>query len=317
MYKEFYGFAEEPFALGFDSGFLFLTEGHKRILETLLAGVKSRKGYMLLTGERGVGKTTLIRHFISLRGKKIKMVPVFQNFGTVEEILEIILRELDLTVGERSKSQMGKQLREYLIQKASLDETLVIIIDNAQDFSKEVLEDLRLLPVEDPRRPWSLQEIFVGDSGIEEIMNSEGLKQLGQRITVRCTLEPLNEIESRRYIESRLARVGSGSSKVFTPDALDLICQLSKGIPRLINMVCYLALANGFSLSKKKVDSAAVEDVVSILGRQKPGRGQRWGNSMRALADTLGKSRLIMKISYTLLAYSFISGIIFYFLTRE
>lgn len=317
MYKEFYGFSEEPFGLEPNSGFLFITEKHKKILESLLDGVRNRKGFMLLTGERGVGKTTLIQHFISLLGEKIKAVELCQNFETVEEILETILRELEIPVGERTKNRMGEQLGEYLNQKAAVDETLVIVIDNAQDLSKEMLEELRLLAVQDPRRPSFLLEIFVGDFGIEEIMHSEGLKQLGQRIAVRCMLGPLNETESRQYIESRLSGVGSESSKVFTPEALDLICRHGKGIPRVINMICYLALSMGYALSKKKVDSAAVEDIVSILGRQKPHRGPRRQSSIRALANAFGKSRLIMKISHTLLAYSFISGIIFNCFGRE
>jgi general secretion pathway protein A len=317
MYKEFYGFTKEPFALGSDPGFLFLTGQHKKILESLLDGIRDRKGYMLLTGERGVGKTTLMRHFMGLLGEKIKPVHLCRNFETLEEILETILRQLELPVGERSMSLMRKQLEEYLTQKAAIDETLLLIIDNAQGLSREVLEELRLLAAQDPRKPRLLQEIFVGDSGVEEIFYSEGLKQLGQRIAVRCVLEPLNEMESRQYIESRLAGVGSGSSKVFTPEALGLICLHGKGIPRIINMISYLALSAGYALSKEKVDSTSVEDMVSILGRQRPNRGARGKSVIQALADSFGKSSLIMRLSYALLAYSFISGIIFYFYGRE
>jgi general secretion pathway protein A len=317
MYKEFYGFTEEPFGLGPNPGFLFLTENHKKILDSLLDGVNNRKGFILLTGERGVGKTTLIRHFISLLGEKVKALELSRNFETVEEILETILRELGLPVAEPSKSRMGAQLGEYLNQKAAVDEILVIVIDNAQDLSKEILEELRLLAGQDPRRPRVLQELFVGDSPIEEIMGSEGMRQLGQRIEVKCALEPLNEMESRQYIESRLSGVGSESSKVFTPEALDLLCRYGKGIPQVINMICYLALSTGYALSKKKVDSTAVEDIVSILYREKAGREPRGESPIRALADAFGKSPRIMKVSYILLAYSFISGIIFYFFGRE
>ena len=317
MYKDFYGFTEEPFGLGPDPGFLFLTENHKKILNSLLDGVRNRKRFMLLTGERGVGKTTLIRHFIPLLGEKIKAVEICRNFETVEGIFETILRELEIPVGERSKSGMGEQLVEYLNQKAATDAALVMVIDNAQDLSKEVLEELRLLAGQDPRRASFLQEIFVGDSGIEEIIRSEGLRQLAQRIEVKCTVEPLNETESRQYIESRLSRVGSESSKVFTPAALDLLCLHGKGVPRVINMICYLALSTGYALSKKKVDSATVEDILSILGKQKPDWEPRGESSIQALADAFGKSPRIMKISYILLAYSLISGIIFFFFGRE
>jgi general secretion pathway protein A len=317
MYQEFYGFTEEPFGLGPNPRFLFLAESHKKILDSLLEGVNTRKGFILLTGERGVGKTTLIRHFVSLLGEKIKAVELSQKFETGEDMLEAILRELGLPVEEPSKSRMGAQLGEYLNQKAAADEILVIVIDNAQDLSKEILEELRLLAGQDPRRPRVLQEIFVGDSPVEEMLGSEGIKQLGQRIEVKCALEPLNERESRQYIESRLSGVGSESSKVFTPEALDLLCRHGKGIPRVINMICYLALSTGYALSKKKVDSAAVEDIVGILSRQKAGREPRGEGTIPAITDAFGKSPWIMKVSYILLAYSFISGIIFYFFGRE
>jgi general secretion pathway protein A len=179
------------------------------------------------------------------------------------------------------------------------------------------LEELRFLGVQDPRRPSFLLEVLVGDLGIEEKMHSEGLKKLGQRRKVRCVLCPMNEAESRQYIESRLASVGSGTSKVFTPEALDLICLHGKGIPRVINMISYLALSTGYVLSKEKVDSSVVADIVSILGRQKPLRRLRGGSFMRGLADSFGASSLIMRISYALLAYSFISWIITYFYGPE
>jgi len=201
MYKKFYGFAEEPFGLEPNPGSPFLTENHQKIIEFLTDGVRNRKGFMLLTGERGVGKKTLIRHFISLLWEKNKAVQLCRNFETVEEILETILLELELPVGEQSKSRMAEQLGEYLIRKAEIDEALIIVIDNAQDLSKEILEELRLLAVQDPRKPSFLLEIFVGDFGIEEIMHSEGLKQLGQRIAVRCMLGPLKEVESRHILK--------------------------------------------------------------------------------------------------------------------
>ncbi len=174
MYKEFYGFEEEPFGMDPNDRLLFLTENHTKILESLLDGVKDKKGFMMLTGERGVGKTTLIRHFAGLLGATNRVVQLCGNFASEEEILQAILRGLDLPVEDRDKGQMVEQLVEYLVQKARTDETIVLVIDDAQDLSKEILEEVRLLAGQDPRRPRFLQEIFGGMVDSKKLSDPKG-----------------------------------------------------------------------------------------------------------------------------------------------
>ncbi len=328
MHNQFYAFSQEPFALTPDPGFIFLTEHHVHLVDSLVEGIKQRKGFMLLTGEKGVGKTTLIHHFLSLLGGSTKAIPVFQTYPAIEDLLQYILQYLELPSERGNKSLMIAQFEEYLTRKADLDETPVIIIDEAQNLGREMLEELRLLAASDPRKPKFLQEILVADSGFEEMLNANDLQQLTQRIAVRCFLRPLSEEESRQYLEYRLHRVGGALSQVFTAEAVAFIIQKSRGIPRAINMLGYLALSAGYALSQKKIDTDLLEKVFPLLGGEKaealhlPGKEtagapQPMESAWGKLFDRLARSPRIMRISYALLAYSVVIWLIFLFLNLK
>jgi general secretion pathway protein A len=321
MHNEFYAFSQEPFGLSPDPRFLFLTEHMDELLDTLVDGIKHRKGFMLLTGAKGVGKTTLIHHLAGLTGQNIKVIPIYKNYRTIDEMLEFILKYLRLPLGGGNKGFMIAQFDEYLIQTSALDETPVMLIDEAQDLSREVLEELRLLAAPDPRRPKYLQEILVADTGFEEMLNSNNLQQLLQRIAVRCQLRPLNEEESWQYLEYRLTKVGGNLSKVFTPEAVTFIVQKSGGIPRVINMLGYLALSAGYSLSQKKIDAPLLERIFPLIGGEKQEalpfpekekaimpRHARF--AWEKLFVRLAGSPRIIRISYALLAYSVVIWLI-------
>jgi len=328
MHNEFYAFSQEPFSLSPDPKFFFLTEHMDELLDTLVDGIKQRKGFMLLTGAKGVGKTTLIHHLPSLMGQNIKVIPIYKNYRTIDEMLEFILKYLRLPLGGGNKGFMMAQFEEYLIQKSALDETPVMLIDEAQNLSREVLEELRLFAAPDPRRPKYLQEILVADTGFEEMLNSNDLQQLTQRIAVRCLLQPLNEEESWQYLEYRLTKVGGNVSKVFTPEAVAFIIQKSKGIPRAINMLGYLALSAGYALSQKKIDTPLLEKVFPLMGGEKPevlqlpdkakaSAPQPMESAWGKLSDRLARSSRIIRISYALLAYSVVIWLIFLFLNLK
>lgn len=328
MHNKFYGFSEEPFGLSPDPRFLFLAEHHLGLLDALVDGIKKRKGFMLLTGVKGVGKTTLIQHFASLMGQNVKLIPVYRNYETIDEMLEFILQSLRLPLGGGNKGFMIAQFEEYLIQKSALDETPVMLIDEAQNLNREVLEELRLFASPDPRRPKYLQEILVGDSGFEEMLNSSDLQQLTQRIAVRCLLRPLSEDESRQYLEYRLTEVGGSLSQVFSPEAVAFIVQKSKGIPRAIHMLGYLALSAGYALSQKKIDTPLLEKVFPLMGGEKPevlelhekakaSAPPPQGSAREKLFDRLARSPRMMRISYALLAYSLVIWLIFLFLNVQ
>jgi general secretion pathway protein A len=305
MYQNFFGFSEEPFNLNLDPRFIFLTERHRKILSLIVYGIKERKGFILLTGEKGVGKTTLvciIYLYLTTIDQKVKAIPIFQPNSTVEEYLETILRILRLPEKEGNRNFKISQLNDYMMEKSARGETLAVIFDEVHSLSRETLEDLRLLANPNPRRGGFLQEIFVGEPKIEKKLNSKGLRQLKQRIAIRCRLGPLTQDESRQYIEHRLNKVGSSASKVFTSDAAELISRYSRGNPRIINMICDKVLLAGFGQRKNKIDSAMVKEAFSNLKKRRPKGWLRETAISSWLMDSLGKSSFHRRFSYSLLA---------------
>ncbi len=315
MYNDFYQFSEDPFFLTPDSNFLFLPESHREVLDSILSGINERKGFMVVIGEKGVGKTTLIHHLMNLLDEKVKTVFVSQDLRTIENILEFILRDLDQPLEKKNKSFMIMQLEEYILQQSALDKTLVVIIDNAQNLGREVIEEIRLLAGTDPRKPKFIQEIFVGDGKFEEMLNFNLLRQLKQRISIRGLLEPFSENETRQYMEKRLALAGSKITDVFSAEAVDLICQYSGGIPLLTNLICHMVLVDGFVLSKKPIDAVLVENAISILEKHKYLQETKKEKFTARLSELLTTGSLIMKIAYSLLIYSSIAWIVFLLLS--
>jgi type II secretory pathway predicted ATPase ExeA len=257
MYKDFYGFSKDPFNFSPDPRFIFLTQHHREVLNSMIYGITERRGFILLSGETGTGKTTLVRHLIQVLDPKIKAIPVYQPPKSFDELLEVLLRNLNLPLGERSKRIMWSRFIDYISQDGGHYENYAIIVDDAQDLSKGILEELRELWNPNPER---LQEVFVGRPEIEDKLNSWDLRQLKQRIVIRCRLRPLTESESLGYIEHRLNMVGSKISEIFAPEALSSIYQYSQGNPRAINILCDKALSTGITLSQKPIDSSMVEE---------------------------------------------------------
>jgi general secretion pathway protein A len=314
MFKEFYSFSEDPFAIDPDPRFFFLTENHRKVLFSLVYGITETKGFILLLGETGTGKTTFIRHLLSMLGPHIKAIPIFDPPKTFDDLLGIILRELKLPLEEGNGSSRLWQLNEYLYQRSAQNETLLIILDEAQTLSKELLEQLRLLCNPDPIRPRFLQGFLAGEPDIADKLDSWDLRALKQRIVIRRQLRPLTEEESRQYIEHRLREVGSSLEEVFTPEAAALIYRHSRGIPRVIHILCYLALSTGYVLSQKKIDTPLIERILPLLDMQKPSVPQPMESPAMGFIDRLAKSPRMMRISYALLAYSLVIWLLFFFL---
>lgn len=300
MFKEFYSFSEDPFALEPDPRFFFLTESRRKVLFSLIYGITERKGVFLLLGETGTGKTTFIRHLLSMLGPHIRAIPIFAPPKTLDELLEVILRELKLPLEEGNGNSRLWQLNEYLYQRSAQNETFLIIVDEAQNLSIELLEQLRLLCNPDPIRPRSLRGFLVAKPDIADKLDSRDLRALKQRIVMRRQLGPLTEEESRRYIEHRLKEVGSSLEAIFTPEAAALICRHSRGIPRVIHRLCCLALSTGYVLSQKKIDAPLIKRILPLLHTQKPSVSQRMESLAMIFIDRLANSPRIMRISYAL-----------------
>jgi type II secretory pathway predicted ATPase ExeA len=266
MINEFFGFSENPFNATPDPKYLFLTESHQEALASMTYGIQEKKGFVCISGEIGTGKTTLIRHLLNTLSPSIRTVFIYHTLVSFEELLKEIVLELELPLGDQSKTHLIRQLNDYLIQRLSRDETLVLFIDEAQHLSQEVLEGLRLLSNLETERSKLLQMVLVGQVELEEKLNAPELRQFKQRIGIWRHLKPLAEQESRKYIQHRLEVVGSRLEKVFTPGAVSLICQYAGGIPRTINILCDNAFLIGYALSKKKIDGKIIKEVLGDMG---------------------------------------------------
>ncbi len=266
MYNQFYSFSENPFNVTPDPKFLFLTASHREALASMVYGINQRKGFISIAGEVGTGKTTLIHHLLQTLDPQIKAVFIYQTHITFEDLLRNVLLELELKPGDQNRAALMRQLNDYLIQKLALDENLVLFIDEAQNLSREILEDIRMLSNLETANFKLVQIVFVGQPEFEEKLNTPELRQLKQRVGIRREILPLADSESRQYIDHRLKLVGSGSSLVFTEEALAFVIRYAEGVPRTINMVCDNAFLIGFSASKKKIDETIIREVLTDMG---------------------------------------------------
>ena len=262
MYNEFYGFSENPFDLNPNPRFLYLTRSHREALASMTHGIKNRNGFISLTGNVGSGKTSLIYSLLENLGEKVKSVHIFHTTLTFNELLRTILSELHLAAVKEETTDLLHQLTQYLLQMSSKDEKLVIIIDEAQDLPLKVMKDFQMLI---PLRSKGMKLVFVGQPGFEDKLNSEDLKPLKQNIEIKRQIRGFSKEESAKYIEHRLRLVGKSSSGIFSPEAISLICRYSRGIPRVINILCDNALLLGLRSSQKKIDTDTIRGAIKNL----------------------------------------------------
>jgi general secretion pathway protein A len=272
---EFYDFSKDPFAAEPDPRLFYLNENVKEVWNSILSGIVQRKGFLLLTGEKGMGKTifiSLIFLYLTLNIRNVKVIPQFDPSQKLEEIVQSLLWRLGLPL-QWSKSRMLSRLEWELTQRSACGETVVLIIDEAQNLKRETLEEIRFLANPSPNIPNLLQTIFVGDLQFEKNLRSKDLSFLNQRIEVRCRLRPFTPEESLGYIEHRLRKAGSTTSRVFTPGAVFLIIQSSGGNPGTLNRICEEALSVGYNQFKERIDPANMREILANLGIKK---GHGW-----------------------------------------
>lgn len=312
MYTWFYGFSEEPFNLDPDPSFLYLTKTHQQALDQMIRAIQERKGLALILGELGSGKTTLIRHLVNTVDPKTLVMAIFHPPGTIEELLEEILRKLGPPSAPQNKDSLIWQLNDSL-HRLSEEETLALVIDEAQEMKPQVIEDLRLLLTPENITSPKLQVLLVGQPELKEILKSENLKGFLETIGVQGEIRPLSEEESRFYISHRLQKADSEINQVFTPDALDLICQYGQGNPRKLNILCDNSFLIGYGLSKKKVDSDIVAEVLEDLDFVGERERMAWKSEEflkpRRVAHRV-KNSLFRKMAYSLLALGGVGAII-------
>jgi general secretion pathway protein A len=269
MYKEFYGFTTFPFALTPDTQFLYPSENYKDCLFYLLHGLQREYGILILTGAIGTGKTFLLHTLLKKLDEKTQAAFIVNSKLNSFEILQYASKEFKLEITGQSKAELLLNLREFLFIHALINEKVVLIIDEAQNLSIEVLEDLRLLTNFENAEKKLIQIILVGQVQLEEKLKLPELTQLSQRVGFSCRLIPLNYEETQGYIEQRLAMAGATYS-IFTSKAIKEIFTYSKGVPRVINIMCDLALLLGFIDETREIGPTTIQEVIRDLNVYTP-----------------------------------------------
>ncbi len=273
MYLQFYGLREAPFSPTPDPRFLFQSSRHREALAQLVYGVRERKGFIVLSGEIGTGKTTLLRTLLERLDEQYPVAYVHNSALPWESLFEYILHDWGVKAAESTAASRLVGLNEFLIEQHRLRRVPVLVIDEAQNLSIEALEAVRLLSNFETAQAKLLQILLVGQPELRDTLNAPELRQLKQRIGLRCHIGPLSPEETRQYIRHRLRVAGAGDVGIFTDAAVQRITDYSRGIPRVINTVCDHCLVSGYADSKRRIDARAVEEAIEYL---EEGEQPRW-----------------------------------------
>jgi general secretion pathway protein A len=266
MYKSFFNLKRNPFEITPDPSFLFPTRRHNEALAALYYGVRRHKGFVVMTGEVGTGKTLLVRCLLQLLNRKdVAYAYVFNSRLSPVEFLQYIAGDLGLNVAGKNKSELLLELSNYLITRYQQKLTTVLVVDEAHHLEVEVLEEIRLLTNLETAERKLLQILLVGQPELDLKLDSVELRQLKQRIALRSQLEPLSLEETTGYIQRRLQLAGATaqSSTLFPPETMARVFRHSSGIPRLINTVCENALITAFARQSQVVTPDIIDEVAS------------------------------------------------------
>jgi general secretion pathway protein A len=276
MYNAYFGFKETPFSLSPDPAFLYRSEQHEEALANLIYGVQSRKGFIVLTGEVGTGKTTMLeclRDFLD--SQYIEFAFLFNSRITADQFFEMIAYDLDLRCQRTSKTEVLFALNSVLLNQAEQGRTTVLIIDEAHNLEWEVLEEVRLLGNLENRRGKLLQIILAGQPELDRKLEAPNLRQLKQRIVLRCNLAPFTPQDTAQYINTRMEKAGMPGQIVFSPEIMTEIHVRAQGIPRLINAICDNTLLTCFAMESKVANVDMLDEVSKDMRLEWPGRRPR------------------------------------------
>ena len=276
MYNAFFGFTESPFNLSPDPAFFFRSEQHEEALANLVYGVQARKGFIVLAGEVGTGKTTMLECLRDyLETQYIEFAFLFNSRINTDQFFEMIAYDLNLPCQRTSKTEVLFALNQLLVEQAQENRTVVLIVDEAHNLDWEVLEEIRLLGNLENRNGKLLQIILAGQPELERKLDAPNLRQLKQRIVLRCNLRAFTLRDSVDYIQSRLAKAGMPDQTVFPEDLLAEIHLRSQGTPRLINAICDNLLLNAFAMEQKTCTIPMLDEVCTDLRLEWPGSRRR------------------------------------------
>ena len=265
MYLNFYGLREAPFSPTPDPRFLFQSARHKEALAQLIYGVRERKRFIVLTGEIGTGKTTLLRALLERCDKLVHVAYVHNSSLDIDGLLEYVLQDWGVKSTAHTHAQRLFELNEFLIEQHRQGLSPVLVVDEAQNLAVPTLEAIRMLSNFETTRQKLMQILLVGQPELRHKLNLEELRQLKQRIGLRCHIAPLSPEETRLYIRHRLRVAGANDPGIISDAAAQKIAEYSGGVPRLINIVCDHCLLSGYADSKRRIDTGLVDEAVEYL----------------------------------------------------
>ncbi len=284
MYLNFYGLQKKPFNPTPDPKFLYLTPSHREALAQILYGVQEGKGFIVLTGEVGTGKTTLIQTLLRRLDEKTEVAYIFNSKLPFDALVEYMLRDFGITENLSSQSQRLFALNNFLIERRRTGRNTVLIIDEAQNLDAAALEQVRLLSNFETPTEKLLQIFLAGQPELQAKLDLPELRQLKQRISLRCVIRPLTQEETYDYIQHRLHIAGGRRGDIFTEPAMSRIARHAGGIPRIVNTVCDHALLFGYAEQKRRIDRDTIEQVIAYIeqGARPAQAKQTWNSAGRS-----------------------------------
>jgi len=297
MHEEYYGFSEKPFSLTPDPKYLYKSETHASAFDLLQYAIRRREGFVVITGDIGTGKTMLCRAILEQLDRKTFTALVLNPFLSEEDLLRLVLQDFGVVsreelkrgrLGGISKQELIDTLNEFLLSLLPLGAGALLIIDEAQNLPRQVLEQIRILSNLETNKEKLLQIVLVGQPNLKDLLRSADLRQLDQRVSIRYELKPLSREETSAYVAHRLSIAGGGAAVSFAPKALDLVHKYTDGTPRLINLVCDRALLGGYSARTNRITPEMVKHAASGLDLTLPGRAAIQWIRARAAAFAAG-----------------------------
>ena len=295
IYNPYFGFSENPFNISPDPEFLYRSPQHEEALANLIYGVRSRKGFIVLTGEVGTGKTTMLECLRDyLDTMRTEFAFIFNSRLTPDQFFEMVAYDFDLDCDRKSKTDVLFALNTLLLKQTEKGRTCVLLVDEAHNLEWDVLEEIRLLGNLENRGGKLLQIILAGQPELDRKLDAPNLRQLKQRIVLRCNLNPLEPEEAIGYIDTRLARAGAPDQKIFSAELLEEIYKRSRGIPRVINLICDNLLVTAFAMEQKACTLEMLDEVCQDLRLEWPGSSRdrrsrsRYGLEEDHFPDSIG-----------------------------
>src|SRR5512137_217189 len=273
MYESFYGLKEKPFNLTPDPDYLYMSPGHENAYTHLEYAIQESKGFVVVTGEVGSGKTTLINYLLRKIPQAIHVGIINNTFVQPQELLKMICHEFEIQFEGSDKTMLLTRLYGYLLEQFSKRERVVLIIDEAQNLSEKTLEEIRMLSNLESEKDHLIQMILVGQPQLKEKLQRKSMEQFVQRVNVYCHLDALDKVDVENYIRHRLTVAGAQNLDLFDPEAIKAIYKHSLGIPRLINTLCDAAFVYGYADDVKVIGRDLIEAVAKARNLGVKGNG--------------------------------------------